>query len=219
MLGRYAAGFGRIHNPLRHLGANRFPKAHMAHQPFAKKCRNAAHCAIKKLIGNHEVQGLMFLFQGTNCTERKYMFHPQLFHAINIGAKIEFRRGQAMPFAMPRKKRNIATSQLPHHIGIRWRTKGSFNGDLFLHCKTGHTVEAAASDDSNNWRQKSISPLSIPTAPRPWNEDVQIHICGRQHHAAAHSKSAHLAILIAPPRSINPAHAGQYGASLRLYLR
>ena len=63
-------------------------KADMGHQTLAEKCRHPAHGAVKKLIGNHESQRCMFLFQRTDRAYRDDALHAQGLEPVDVSAKV-----------------------------------------------------------------------------------------------------------------------------------
>jgi hypothetical protein len=75
-----------------HVFADRMGKSNMGHYAVTEERRftSASPGAIKELIGNHHVEWRVLFLQRTNRRRRKDTFHPEQFHAVNVGAEVDF---------------------------------------------------------------------------------------------------------------------------------
>ena len=60
--------------------------------PSPKNVRHAVTRAIEELVRDHEVQRLVLFLQRANRAKRENSLHSQLFHAVDVGAKIQLGR-------------------------------------------------------------------------------------------------------------------------------
>src|ERR1700733_9183520 len=86
---------------LRELRADRIGKSNVSYDTFSKKSIDAMTCAVEELIGDYEVQRLMFFLQRTDGRHGDNPFDAQLFEPINVGAKIQFGGKNTMAASVP----------------------------------------------------------------------------------------------------------------------
>ena len=155
----FAVTFACLHAPATNAascGQIGSPKPMCATMPSPKNVSIAVPGTIKKLVGNHKIERLVFLLQRSHRRDRNNAFDAKLLKAVNVGAKIDLGRQKHMPSAVPREKCYLASGQGPQHISIGGLTK---RGGLrhFLHIgQTGHMVKPTAANNSNfSLRQES----------------------------------------------------------------
>src|ERR1017187_6273060 len=105
--------------------------------------------AVDELVGHHKIGGLVLFLQRPNGRSRKNSLDAELLHRINVGAKIQLRRQNAVSAPMPRQKRNLSAFQHAQDKRVRRLAKRRFHA-LFMHIReSGHRVKSAAPDNAN----------------------------------------------------------------------
>ncbi len=104
---------------VRQLRADGVRETDVRDQAFAEKCGDTAACAVDELVRDHEVQRLMFFLERTDGAERKNALDAQHLHAVNVGAEVQLRWGEAMPAAVARQKRDLLAGEIADHVRIR----------------------------------------------------------------------------------------------------
>ena len=69
----------------------------MSNNSVAKKRVHSMTGSIEKLIRDNKIQGLVLLFQRSDCRNRDDSFHSKLFKTMNIRTKIQLGWQDAMP--------------------------------------------------------------------------------------------------------------------------
>ena len=133
----------------RELRTNRIRKADVRDQTFAEERGDASPRAIKQLIGDDELERLMFLLQRSDSGQGKNPRNSEFFHAIDVGAEIEFGWGNLVAAPVTRQKRDLVTRQVPNHVVVRRRAPGRVECQFLFHREPGHGVQAAAANDAD----------------------------------------------------------------------
>ena len=105
--------------------------------------------SIEKLIGDDEVQRLMFFLQRSDSRDGNDALDPQLLEPVNVGAKVQLTGQNAMAASMARKKRHLASLQRAAHVGVGRRAKRRFHPHFLHLAQPGHGVQPAAADNSD----------------------------------------------------------------------
>src|SRR5262249_54807044 len=158
----------------RDLGTYRVAEAHMGHDPVAEERGHAVERAVNELVGDHEVSGLVFFLEGAHGRNRNNAFHTQLFHAMNVGAKVKLAGKNAVSAAVPGKERDFAAFQRAQYESVRGFAKRRLQCNFANLAQPGHRVQTAAADDANLCLlQKKISLGKCQTCD--YNEGVGKH--------------------------------------------
>src|SRR6185369_7183573 len=130
---------------------NRMCKRNVRDNPFAKERRlpHAPARPIEKLIGNHHIQRRILLLQRTNRRSRENTLDTKQLHRIDVRAKRNFCRRQAMTTPVSRKESNALTFQFADDERIRRWSKRSVNFDFFDGGQLRHLVQTAATDNAD----------------------------------------------------------------------
>src|SRR6185437_12169375 len=142
---------------LSQLKANRVGETDMRYQAIAEESGGAAIGTVKKLIGDHEVEGPVFFFQRADGAERDYPFDAELFEAVNVGAEIKLGWRDAMTLAVSRQKCDLLSGEVANDVGIGRVAPWRVDRDFLFRFKTGHGVQPAASNNSDGWFHSCIS--------------------------------------------------------------
>src|SRR6266705_3306023 len=92
----------------------------MGHHTFAEKSGDALPCAIEELIGNHELHRLVFFLKRPHRGNRDDAMDAELVEAVDIRAKIQFRRQNTVATAVSRQKCNAFPFQFTENVRVRW---------------------------------------------------------------------------------------------------
>ncbi len=103
----------------------------MRHYAAAEKCIHAMPRAIEELVRDHEIQRLVFFLQRSDCGNRNDSLDSKLFEPVNVGAKIQLARQNAVSAAVPRQKRHLATLERAANVGVGRRAKRRFHTHFF----------------------------------------------------------------------------------------
>src|SRR5581483_8313058 len=114
----------------------------------AKKRGHSLLRPVVKLIGDYKLQRTEFFLQRPDRGDRDDSSYPELLKPVDIRAKIELRRQQAMPTPVTRQERHLPTREFAYYIGIGRISegRGEFNFPNF--CNSGHGIEPASADNS-----------------------------------------------------------------------
>src|ERR1700686_2750702 len=150
--GRLAGCF----NDLSELWTDRIGKRNVSYDAIPEESIHAMTSAVEELIGNYEVQWLMFFLQRTDRGHGDDPFHAELFEAINVGAKIQFSGENAMAASVARQKCNFAAFECAQDVSIRGFAEWSVLSKFLYAGKARHRIDPAAADNANFClRQKS----------------------------------------------------------------
>ena len=116
---------------------------------------------IDELVGNDDVERLVFFFQAADRARREDVFDAQHLHPEDVGAEIQLRRRQPVSGAVPRKKRHALSAQRAEHVRTRRIAKRRRQRDLVAIGDVGHVVQAAAADDADLNGIQSVSCLRL----------------------------------------------------------
>ena len=105
--------------------------------------------AIKELIGDDELHRLVLFLQRTNRGNGNNALDSELLKAINVGAKIQLGRKNAMPTPMPGEERDLSAFQRAENVGIRGLSERRAQAEFFYFGKPRHGIESAAAYDSD----------------------------------------------------------------------
>ncbi len=147
----------RFPHDLGKLRADRIGEADVRHQSFAEKSGDAAARAVEKLVRNYEFERRVFFLEGADGAQRNNPLDAERFEAVDVGAEIQLRRGDAMAAAMARKKRDLFPGQLSDDIVVRRPAPRRVDGQLLLYFKARHRIQSAAADNPNGWFHSYIA--------------------------------------------------------------
>src|SRR5580693_3431367 len=139
---------GRSDQILRKICTDRISQRHVNHQALAEEGLGTFECAIDKLIWNHQLAGMDFLFQAARRRHRNQMRHAKLLHPEDVGAKIYFRRQQSMAAAVAREKNHFDVTDASLVKWIRRATERRLELHQLDLVQSLHLIEAAAADHS-----------------------------------------------------------------------
>jgi hypothetical protein len=131
------------------LSADGFREAYVRGNAVPEKSGDAVARAIEELIGNQKIQGLQILLERTDGADRDDSLGPELFHGVNVGAIIYFRRQKTVPARVARQKRDALPFQGANNERIGRIAERSFYPQLTRVCETRHSVQPAAADDAD----------------------------------------------------------------------
>ena len=102
MLADHAGFLARGLDHSREFSADGIGEGDVSHHATAEKSIDAMARSIEKLIGNDEIQRLMFFLQRTDRRDRNDSLNSKLLEAVNVGAKIQLAGQDAMTESMSR---------------------------------------------------------------------------------------------------------------------
>src|SRR5437870_2896087 len=91
----------------------------------------------------------MLFLQRTDCRKRNDPFHAELLEPMDIGAKIQLARQNAMPARMPRQEGHATAFERAHDVSVTGRAEWRLQLNLARVLKSGNVVEPAAADDAD----------------------------------------------------------------------
>src|SRR5438128_11344017 len=105
-------------------------KRNVGDDAVAKKSIDAMARAIKELIGDDELHRLVLFLERADCGNGNNTLHSEMLKAINVRAKIQFGRKNAMPTTMPGQERDLSAFQRAERseerrVGKEWRARWS----------------------------------------------------------------------------------------------
>ena len=121
----------------------------MRHDAIAEECRDPLLGPVEKLVGNEKFGGLVLLFERADSGNREDALDAKLLHAVNIGAKIQLRRQQAMSPAMPRQESNFASRQRSQNVSVGRPSERSVERYLARLRQALHRIQTTAADDAD----------------------------------------------------------------------
>src|SRR5437899_7882399 len=116
---------------------------------IAKKSIDAMARAVEELIGDDELHRLVLFLERADCGNGNNTLHSEMLKAINVRAKIQFGRKNAMPTPMPGQERDLSAFQRAENVGIRGLSERRAQADFFYFGKSRHGIESAAAYDSD----------------------------------------------------------------------
>ena len=105
--------------------------------------------AIDELIGDDDVERLVFLLQAADRAGREDVLHAQHLHPEDVGAEVQLRRRQPVAGAVAREKRDALAAQRAEHVRTRRIAERRRQRHLAAVGHLGHVVQAAAADDAD----------------------------------------------------------------------
>jgi hypothetical protein len=93
----------------------------------AEEGGDAAARAIEELIGDHEIERLVFFLQRADGTQRYDAFYAEGFHPIDVGAEVQLGGRNAMAAPVPREKGDLMAFELAHYIVVGRRSERCLN--------------------------------------------------------------------------------------------
>src|SRR5437870_13818280 len=105
--------------------------------------------AVEELIGDDELHRLVLFLERADCGNGNNTLHSEMLKAINVRAKIQFGRKNAMPTPMPGQERDLSAFQRAENVGIRGLSERRAQAEFFYFGKPRHGIESAAAYDSN----------------------------------------------------------------------
>src|ERR1700757_1017291 len=139
----------------RHLRTYRISEGDVGYDSVAEECVDAMAGAVEELVGNDEIQRLVFFLERTHGGDGNDAFYTQLPESVNIRAEVQLCGQDPVPAPVPRQKRYFAALQCAQDKGVRWIAEGRWLRRLAHISQSGHGVQTAATDDSDfRLRQK-----------------------------------------------------------------
>ena len=106
------------------LRADGIGEADVRDQPFAEESGDAAAGAVEELIGDHEIERVMFFFREPTALKRDDALDSECFHAVDVGAEVQLRRRNAMAAAVARQEYDLFSGEFADDIVIRRTAPG-----------------------------------------------------------------------------------------------
>ena len=119
------------------------------HQPAAEERRDPPARAVEELVGNDEVQRLVFLLQAADGARREDVLDAERLEPVDVRAEVQLRRQQPVPGAVPREKRHALSAQRPDDVGRRRLAERRLHPPLLAVGELRHVVQSAAADDAD----------------------------------------------------------------------
>src|SRR5277367_2568773 len=120
------------------MSANRIRKGNVRHNPVTEKCIYTMTSAIEKLVWNDKLEGLVVFLKRTDGGDGDYTLCTQLLEGVNISAKVQLTRKNAVSAPMPRQECNLAPFERTQNKGIRGIAKGSVQADFLRIAQSRH---------------------------------------------------------------------------------
>src|SRR6185312_8757872 len=117
-------------------------------EAFAEKRGDAAGGSIDKLVGDDEVRGLVLFLERADGGNREDALDAELLHGVDVGAEVQLRGEDAVAARVTSEEGDLAAFEFAENEGVAGFAEGGFDPLLVDGGKSGHGVEAAASDDS-----------------------------------------------------------------------
>src|SRR5438552_17847396 len=105
--------------------------------------------AIKELIGDDELHRFVLFLQRTNRGNGNNTLDSELLKAINVGAKIQLGRKNAMPTPMACQERDLSAFQCAETVGVGGLPERRAQAEFFYFGTPPHGLESAGAYDSN----------------------------------------------------------------------
>src|SRR5262249_40617627 len=118
-------------------------------QAFAEKRRNAPARAVEELLGDDDVCRRVLFLQSADRRSGYDSLDAQQFQGVDVGAKRQFGRRDAMPAPMPRQKGDTRAFERPDDEVVRRHAEWSLNSDLMRVGQSLHPIQTTAADDPN----------------------------------------------------------------------
>ena len=130
--------------------------------PSPKKVSTRWRVRSKNWSGITKSSGLCSSFNDPTADTETNPFDSELFEAVNVGAKIQFRGKNAVSTSVARQECNLAAFERAQNIGVRRVAEWS----LLLHFphvgEAGHGIKPTAADDADfRLRQKILPERSV----------------------------------------------------------
>ena len=105
--------------------------------------------AIEELIGDDDVERLVFLLQAADGARREDALDAEHLEAEDVGAEVQLGRQQPVAGAVPRQKRHALAAQRADDVRARRIAERRRDRPLFAIGQLRHVVQAAAADDAD----------------------------------------------------------------------
>ena len=102
----------------------------MRDQAFAEEGRDAAARAVEELVGDDEIERAMLFLERADGAEGDDALHAERFHAVDIGAEVQFRRRDAVTAPVAREKRHLLAGERAEDIVVRRHRRMAFRSTL-----------------------------------------------------------------------------------------
>src|SRR5262245_6657683 len=152
--------------------ADRMGKRDVRDQAFAEESRDATARSVEELIGDDDVHRRVPLLQRADRRGRNNTFDSQQFHRIDVGAKRQFGRHEAMAAPVSRQEGDARAFERPENEVVRRFAERSLDADLTHVGQTVHLIQTTAANDSNLslfhyfFSPRLISRIATPCTPR-----------------------------------------------------
>ena len=138
---------GAIDQHLPQSPANRIGKRNVRDDSVTEKSKIlAALRAVEKLIDHHDVGRLVFLLQASDGADADDPAHAELFHAVNIGAMIQFARQDFVPATMSGQKDDVLPAKPPRQKLVRRFAERCRHRDPPFPLDACHLIQPAAAN-------------------------------------------------------------------------
>src|SRR4051812_38554882 len=102
------------------MSANGMREGDVRRQTLTEERGDAALRPIEELVGQQQVERRVLGLEAPNGARRENPFGAEQLEAEDVGAKVQFRREDAVPDAMPREKRHPLALQNAGHVRPGW---------------------------------------------------------------------------------------------------
>jgi hypothetical protein len=105
--------------------------------------------AIDELIGEDDFARFEFGLQGADGADADDPADAELFHAVDVGAGVQFAGKNTMAAGVAREENDVSASEFAGEEFIGGIAEGGLDFDPFLIRKPFNTIEAAAADNAD----------------------------------------------------------------------
>src|SRR5438874_1088444 len=105
--------------------------------------------AVDELVWHNKVRRLVLFLERSYGGNGEYPLDAQALHAVNVGAKIDLRRKDAVSASMPRQKCHLASLERTQNVDVRSFAERRLHRDFMNVGKAGHGIQTAATNNAD----------------------------------------------------------------------
>ena len=144
-----ANGLRAVTRDLCEVAADRMREPDVRNQAAAEERADAAIGPIEELIGHEDIEGTVLFLQAANGTCGQDALDAKHLEAVDVRAKVQLGRRDAVPCAVPREEGHARAAKRGEHVGTGRFAKRRLDDAFFAVGQFGHVVQAAAANDAN----------------------------------------------------------------------
>ena len=145
----YAGGARRAGGTVEQPRADRVGEPDMGDEARTEEAALAALGAVDELVDRDEIAGRQLLLERADCRDRQHVGDAATLQDVDVGAIVDLRGREPVPFPVPRDEGELDALQRPHGHRSRRLAERAGNRDVLRFVEAQAIIEPRAADHSD----------------------------------------------------------------------